>query len=843
MMKGQKDKFLDFMEGKRKKFFIPVYQRNYNWTEENCGRLFNDLIKVEKEHLNSHFFGSVVSQYLPSGRDNERAIIDGQQRLTTVSLLLLAMSRVISQDKVKTNTEGLDQELFEDYLINKRETRADRIKLIPAKNDRNTYRKLIDNEKVDGDSRMISNYKYFYDRLLKEEIPIDDLYDAIDRLEIIHIELESGDDAQLIFESLNSTGLDLSEGDKIRNYILMNLSEEDQEEYYDRFWSQIEKNTNDHVDLFIRDYLSVKTQSIPAFKKVYSTFKNYTQQNQFETKELLTDLYRYSNFYKDLVEGSSKVKGLNAIIKRLNYLETSVTRPYFLEVLRLYEERNLSEEDVIAVFNCIESYIVRRIWCAVPTNALNKLFIGLHREIMNYDGSARDYVKKLYYCLSTKKDNVRFPSDQELKEAVRTRDVYRMNSKNKSYLLERFENQGTLEDKDVYRHIEDGTYSIEHIMPQSLTATWKEALGTDFQAIHDQWLHRLANLTLTAYNSKYSNRSFEEKKTMKNGYANSGIRMNQWIAQNVHWTDHELIERSRIFEEEAIKIWKFPQTTYVPEGKKKQSLTLKDQETIPLTGKKLARYRFQGAEVIVKSWSEMIENVVRDLYFQDPDLMMKIAKDEENGYKLNSYITDRPETLTRKSEIENGIYLELNCSTSSKCRILSRLFKAYGIDESELEFFFYEDRKSSMTYQDEIYIEFWEQALLQLRQSFPILKNVSAKNQNYVNLKVDLKSIFIEASLNRSQTKVRVYLEKENKEENKQIFDQLFLHKEELENELNTNLVWDRGNQKRSSQIGVLLEYGISDRDHWQQIIDFMDRWLKKLKVSIVEKYLKNLNI
>lgn len=840
-MKGSQDLFLKFIGGYRTTFYIPVYQRNYNWEIDNCKRLYDDLIKVNKSNLKSHFFGCVVSQYLPSGKGYKRTIIDGQQRLTTVSLLLLAMRHIILDEKLENVNESYAEELYESYIINKWENPGDKIKLIPAKNDRETYKRIVNHDQVDGTSHMVLNYLYFYERLLKREISIEDLYGAINKLEIINIDLEAEDDAQLIFESLNSTGLDLAEGDKIRNYILMDLSDEEQEDYYEQFWNPIEENTSYQVDEFIRHYLSIKNQKIPVLNKIYATFKDYAEQNKLTIKKLLVDLKRYSNYFKILTQAASKNKALNKVIRRLDHLETSVTYPFFFEVLRLNEENMIDDKKVVEVFECIESYVVRRMLCNVPTNAMNKMFVGLHREIMTYDSTANDYVKKLYYCLLVKKENVRFPDDEELKNSVRTRDVYNMKAKNKVYLLERFENQSTLEDKDVYSHVEDKTYSIEHIMPQNLTEAWKEELGSDYQNIHDTWVHRAANLTFTAYNSKYSNRSFEEKKTMPNGYLQSGIRMNQWIAKNDHWGVKELKERSKNLEEEAVNIWKYPERSYVPDQKKKESYTLKDSEVIDFTGKKLARYRFLGTEYSVRGWMDMIENVVRDLYFREPELLIKLSDSANEEFKKSYYLSDKKVGYTRPVEIENGIYLEQNTSTITKCKILSLLLQTFKIDESKLEFFFYDDqKKKDETLQDKVYKAFWKQALPKLKEAFPTVAYAIPKNKNYFNIPTGIKGIFLGAVLNKSLIRVSLHIEKSKKEENKLIFDNIFAHKEEIEKELKTAMIWDRGDKKITSQISITLDLSISDLDHWDKIVDFMNEWFQKLNDQIVNKYLKN---
>lgn len=229
------------MDGSKKRFIIPVYQRNYDWKTENCKQLYDDLVKVVKNHRNSHFFGSLVSVYESSGRNTEFLVIDGQQRLTTVSLLLLAMYNLISKELVVVEEKTLANQIYEDFLVDKYQPKETRIKLKPVKNDREAFDKLFNSEdEYIRDSNLTTNYNYFYDRIKKQEVTVDELFDAICKLEIINITLSNDDNPQLIFESLNSTGLDLSEGDKIRNFILMGLPANVQNEYYDKYWNKIE---------------------------------------------------------------------------------------------------------------------------------------------------------------------------------------------------------------------------------------------------------------------------------------------------------------------------------------------------------------------------------------------------------------------------------------------------------------------------------------------------------------------------------------------------------------------------------------------------------------------------
>lgn len=305
-MKGSECKFVKYMEGADKRFVIPVYQRNYDWKTENCKQLYDDLVKIVRNGRRSHFFGSLVSVYNPEGNHEEFLVIDGQQRLTTVSLLFLAMYNLIREGIVVPEFSNLMQRIYEEYLVDKWQPEDTRIKLKPVKNDQTAFGRLFsETSEHIRESNLTVNYEYFYDRIQKQEITIDQLYAGICRLEIINIRLDKDDDPQLIFESLNSTGLDLSEGDKIRNFILMGLPTKTQETYYENYWNPIELCTHYDVSAFIRDYLSVKQYVTPQQSKVYVAFKDYVELVRIETEPLLTDLLCYARRYRILLDGGT----------------------------------------------------------------------------------------------------------------------------------------------------------------------------------------------------------------------------------------------------------------------------------------------------------------------------------------------------------------------------------------------------------------------------------------------------------------------------------------------------------------------------------------------------------
>lgn len=841
-MKGSELRLIEYMERSKKRFIIPVYQRNYDWKIENCKQLYDDLIQVIKNNSKTHFFGSIVSVYEPSGRNTEFLIIDGQQRLTTMSLLFLAMYNLLEEKIIISEDESLKDQIYEDFLVDKYQPQEKRMKLKPIKNDQKAFSKLF-NSKDDyiKDSNLTINYSYFYERIQKQEITIDELFDAICRLEIINITLNNEDNPQLIFESLNSTGLDLSEGDKIRNYILMGLPKQKQDEYYEKYWNCIEKCTKYDVSSFIRDYLSVKQLVIPSQKKVYINFKKYVEDSSLKIIEILEDLLSYAKRYNILLCGKTSSKELNSCINRLNRLETTVTRPFFLEVLRLYDENQINLNEVAEAFSITESYLFRRTICDLPTNALNKIFLLLNREIMRYDGTDSNYIEKLKFALLSKKDRARFPNDDDFSLMFTEKPIYQMNSKNKIYILERLENFGTLEDKDIYRHYDEGEYSIEHIMPQHLTPAWIKELGDSYEEIHDTWLHRIANLTLTAYNSKYSNSTFVEKKTMKNGFEDSGIRLNTYVSKKDKWTLAELRDRNDYLLKRALDIWAFPSTNYKPQEKQLDSYTLDDEASF-LSGRQIAKFVYKGTEQPVVSWVEMYTKVLRALYLEDKTIITKIALSTDD--ELSIHFSTNKRIFKKCDEIGDNVYVQTNTNTQSKLSVLNRLYKLYGMNPTDLVFYLRDsnDKEDEKGTRFEIRRKYWEYALKFIKEENfdnKSFDNVNTSKENWINGTFGIGGFAICCIANYDFARVDVYFGKTNANENKIAFDNVMLHKLEIESNFGVNLEWDRGDDVKRSIISYRLEnVSIYNENDWLQIAKFHAKWSKKFIDAIVP-YLK----
>ena len=680
-MQGSDSFLLELLSASRRRFIIPVYQRNYDWKKANCEQLYNDLIDVAINGKQTHFFGSIVSYALSR---EEIVLIDGQQRITTVSLILIAIVNAIKSGAVTPDDPVLGEQILEDYIVDKHHKTERKVRLKPFRDDCEAFDNLIykSEDEYIADSKVTLNYRYFYDRIVNEKaVSVDDLYEAINKLQIIDIQLEPkrGDDPQLIFESLNSTGLDLTESDKIRNFVLMGLSPEVQERFYDSYWNKIEKLSLKELDSFIRHYLTVVTGVIPNIRNIYAAFKQYARQRD-DIESVLQDMLRYAQAYNKILTCTVGSACANTTVKHLNLLEVTVAHPFLMAYLVYAEENHLPMEETETVLGLIENMIFRRFICELPANVLNKIFAILHKQVIKQKRDTDTYSSVLIYILLNRRAAVLFPNNEDFISNFSTKNIYAMRSRSKQYLFERLENGNSKEVNDIVGYLENNTYSIEHIMPQTLTPAWREALGENYAAIHEQWLHTIANLTLTGYNSNYSNRPFAEKKTMDHGFLKSGLRLNQYIAQYDQWTEKELKERCEHLMKVALEIWPCPTTTFVPEQKEDEVLTLAEDNAV-FTNRDIMYFVFQEEKHIVTNWTDMMWQVAEILYSINPAILYQEASNKKNVWFSTTQASNNYRKLAEKL-----YYCPGSSSTWNKMAILKNLFRLYQFDEDDLSF-------------------------------------------------------------------------------------------------------------------------------------------------------------
>lgn len=681
-MKGS-EKYLIRLLGSDDIFVIPVYQREYEWKLEHCKQLYNDLVFTSKTNRESHFFGSIVSATNPSGGRGEYVIIDGQQRITTVSILLLTIHNILKKGILQSNDENLGNKILKKYL---RDQYDNKIKLEPASNSQKAYYALFSEDQSDyiAGSRITLNYQYFYDTILKSEITIDELMDALSKLVVIDILLDKDDDPQLIFESLNSTGLALSESDKIRNYVLMALSLNDQRRYYTSYWQKIENYTQQNSDVFIRDYLTLKLHRIPTITKIYAEFKEYSQ--RVGKEELLQDMVKYAKYYAVIQSPELAEPGLRNILTKLRKLDNSVINPYVMEIMDGYQSQEFELTELVSILQILETYLVRRIICAVPTNALNKIFMTLHKDVQRQEGNDAGYLEKLKYILLSKQGSGRFPTDREVSENLENRNLYQdMKVSYLLYLLECLENQDNYEVIDLQKLISEGLLSIEHVMPQTLSEKWITDLGGSEAAgkIYDRWLHKLANLTLTAYNTKYSNNSFADKKNMPKGFKDSHLKLNHYIANCDRWTDIELVERNKQLIDLALKVWPPYVSSFVPVIKEGNTFSL--DEDIDLSYRSIYSFSFAGTKYTVKTWRDFFVSVMELLHERNSTILPELAISQDKTAISQALSTSNADdTKGFFQRIADGVYLRVNNSTTMKVSLVKKYLELFEVDPDEI---------------------------------------------------------------------------------------------------------------------------------------------------------------
>ncbi len=555
-MKADAMKLLDFIgKSQEKQFVIPIYQRVYSWGKEHCEQLWDDIIKTGgNDQMNGHFIGSIVFVHdgIYATNHNELLIIDGQQRLTTITLLFIAL-----RDHLNDEDEFLEkfshQKIQNRYLINSDEKGDKKFKLFLSEPDRDTLLSLIDKDRrkpSEPSLKIMENFKLFEEWIRKNTDKLETIFKGLDKLMVVEISLERGkDNPQLIFESMNSTGKDLTQTDLIRNYILMGLEPEKQKIFYKKYWRAMEEDFKQNETLFnqfVRHYLTIKTREIPNISKVYEAFKRYQQERGIETEVLLQDLQKYCGYFCQIVFKKEYDKELNKALSFLVDLEMDVIYPLLLELYSDYIDGVLSKQDFIPIIALIESYIFRRAVCGLGTNSLNKVFPSFTKKINKVQ--YLESIKAHFLSLETTKG--KFPKDSDFRNSLITIDFYHL--KENKYFLERLGNFNTKEPVNTKE------CTIEHIMPQTLTEEWKRDLGGNFEAIHEKYLHTIGNLTLTGYNQEYRNNSFQEKRDMEKGFKQSPLRLNQSLKDLESFGEKKIEKRANDLADFALKIWTYP---------------------------------------------------------------------------------------------------------------------------------------------------------------------------------------------------------------------------------------------------------------------------------------------
>jgi len=582
-MKATEAKLLEFLK-KSPQFIIPIYQRTYSWTERECFQLWEDILRTGRnQKVSAHFVGSIV--YIEQGlyqvsSQTPLLVIDGQQRLTTITLLLEALARHLGDSEPVDGFSA--KKLRNYYLLNPLEDGERGFKLLLTQTDKASLLAIVQQKEQPAEQslRVTENFELFVEQLQAAGDDIVALCNGLAKLIIVDVSLNRDqDNPQLIFESMNSTGRELSQADLIRNYILMGLEREHQTKLYDDHWRPMEvafgqEAYGSHFDKFMRHYLTFKTGEIPNVRAVYEAFKAHARSPEVVSlgvDGLVTDIHCFAKYYCAMALGQETDKTLAAAFQDLRELKVDVAYPFLLELYHYYFTGQLSGKDFHSAVRMVEAYVFRRAVCSIPTNSLNKTFANFGR-VLKKDRCLESIQANLLLLPSYR----RFPSDDEFTREIKVRDLYSF--PRRSYWLRRMENHGRKERVMV------DEYTIEHIMPQNpkLSAKWQESLGEEWQRVQKTWLHTLGNLTLTGYNCEYSDRPFDEKRDMPGGFKESPLKLNEGLGALDSWNENAIQQRASKLAGRAVGVWRVPTLdeetleAYRPKSEKQVGYTIED---------------------------------------------------------------------------------------------------------------------------------------------------------------------------------------------------------------------------------------------------------------------------
>jgi uncharacterized protein with ParB-like and HNH nuclease domain/predicted transport protein len=559
-MKATEAKVLSFLQ-KSPQFTIPIYQRTYSWTEKECRQLWNDIVRAgTSDAVMVHFIGSIV--YVEQGlsqvsHQSPLLVIDGQQRLTTLTLLIEALARAVGEGEP---LDGFSAAKLREYYLTNRLEKGDRFfKLLLSQTDNASLKAIIKHTEPPNEPslRVAQNFKLFTELLAGQKGDLAAVCRGLAKLVVVDIALNRDqDNPQLIFESMNSTGKELSQADLIRNYILMGLDPVLQTRFYENYWRPMELDFGQEAygtqfDGFMRHYLTVRTGEIPREREIYEVFKGYSRTKPVQDagiEALVKDIRVFARYFCAMaLPDREKDATLRTAFHDLRELKVDVAYPFLLELYDDYAGGRLNAADFVAAVRLVEAYVFRRAICAMPTNSMNKTF-GTFGKALKKDR----YLESIQAHFLTLPSYRRFPNDDEFRDALCSRDLY--NFRSRSYWLRRLENHGRKEPVQL------NDYTIEHILPQNpdLPAAWKQALGPEWKRVQEQWLHTLGNLTLTGYNAEYSDRPFAEKRDMAGGFKESPLRLNAGLGQINVWNVAAMQERARRLTDLALDVWAAP---------------------------------------------------------------------------------------------------------------------------------------------------------------------------------------------------------------------------------------------------------------------------------------------
>lgn len=834
-MKANELPIITFLQAVNVQFVIPVYQRNYDWKNSECKELLNDIISVETEDRGTHFIGSIVFVHegtYSTSEVKELVIIDGQQRLTTINILYVALYRFAKENSKLQDADRLyNMFLTNQYVQNE----SSKLKLKQTDTNSLAFQSIMRGTQNEFGtfSNVIENYNYFRSAINEDNFEV--ILRGLNRLIFVEISLERDkDDPQRIFESLNSTGLDLSQSDLIRNFILMDLPPKDQNRIFETIWNPIEENAKDIVKQsslvseFIRDYLTLRNKKIPNKNKVYAEFKSlYSNKKEDAYHQELENIKSLSVHYKKLVNPSTvSDANIRKELEYINRLEINVAYPFLLQVFEDAENGLLSKEDLIKILKLIQSYAWRRFVVGLPTNALNKIFMSLYAEV-----DTEEYYDSIAKVLLKKKGSAKFPTNEDVKTALKDKDLYNTQPKNRNYLFEMLENYNNRE----FVNTNNDDITIEHIFPRNPNESWSTDLSSEeYFLFKEKHLNTIGNLTLSGNNGALSNKSFLAKREMNNegneqGYNYSRLWLNSYLKSLDSWNIATYEERLTIIYERFLKIWEYP-NVIIAENEDVEEQNIFDAESP--RNKKLEYYIFENNKIEEDTVAQMYFGVVRALYEKNSQLLVS----SPDVFKITKNSAD----FRAAQEVTNGWFMESNIDSSSKFGTLKRLLTLFEMeDELSVKYSLTSDTEIEPS-RFEVRKKYWTQ-LLPLLDNTTLFNNVSASKDQWLSSGAGTAGLSYTLVITKMYVRIELTILTSSKDKNKMFFNKLLRKKEVIENTFGEQLEWEELPENKMSRIKIEKQgVNLFRKSDWLEMNEFIISNLPKFE-NALSTFLKNI--
>ena len=671
-----------------RQFIVPVYQRSYDWEKEHVQKLLEDIVKSGNSSK-EHFIGTIVYLVEKSNSEISQAlVIDGQQRITTMFLILKALHNFA----LKNNILNVSGPIFESYLFNKiyagELSEEYKYKLKPVDDDNQNFKAVMENDVInaDSDSNIIKNFKFIEDFIISkanDKDKIQSFFKGINQLVIVEITLEPNlDDPQEIFESINSTGLELSQSDLIRNFLLMSVA--NQKQLFNDYWKPILKNVGkDKIEKFFIDFLTMKTNKTIANTMVYRLFKNFVMDNSISKVDIFKDLKKYSEIYEIFVKRTEKYSAkLNDLMNAYRNIDQSTINPFLLHVFNDFSTGVVSEEVIIKILILNLNYIIKRYICGISTNSLRSLYATLYIRVFVFEDNKKYYYESIATFLFSLKTKDAFPSSELFDSMFIEYPIYQ-NEKLTKFILDLIENENYKE------NIDTENLTIEHIMPQTLEKNWKEMLGSEYFEIHEKYLHTIGNLTLTGYNSDLSNKPFNEKVKMLK--ENSKVKtLNSDVIDSDVWNQSKIVSRARRLLSKfniLLGIKHFDSSNVKFENT--FEFNLEDEELLSqVSHSKLLGWQFEGKKYDDSKYIFMFINFIKLMYNKDASLMERISSKKLNPYEngKKAYISDNSNGMHSFTIISDKVFIEENIDAKGIVSLIRKILIEYGYNLNEFKF-------------------------------------------------------------------------------------------------------------------------------------------------------------